>query len=456
MRAAIYTRISDARDRDTAGVRRQEQDCRKLVAERAWDVADVYCDNNKSASKGVRPEYRRLLSDVAAGAVDVVVTWSTDRLYRRLTDLEEIVAVLGQVPVATVRSGTVDLSTADGKTVARILGSVAQGEVEKRGERVARAARQRAEAGRFNGGTRRFGYDKTMKELEAVEADAIVWGTDQLLAGGSIREVCREWTRRGLTGPSGAALTPNAVRGILLRPVNAGLSVYKGKEVGESVAPVIVDREAFHRLRAVLSDPRRRTSPEGEHRTMLSGVLLCGVCGGPVRAHTRKRSKEGPSRPSYACKERHVSRSRGKLDEAVSDLVIAYLTQNRALLRRAPATVSRTAQRAASDAAALQQRLDQLAELVSAGELDPADFAAAAKGVRERLAEAESRVTRHGGAPATSSLLSGSDVASAWAAASPVTRRAVIREIIESITLPVGTPGRFNMDGTMVVWRRRG
>lgn len=423
------------------------------MAERGWSVADVYCDNNRSASTGIRPEYRRLLADVSAREVDAVVVWSTDRLYRRLTDLEEIVTVLGSVPVVTVKSGTVDLSTADGKTVARILGSVAQGEVEKRGERVARAARQRAEAGRFNGGTRRFGYDKQMTELVQDEADAIVWGTEQLVAGASIREVCREWTRRGLTGPSGAVLTPNAVRGILLRPVNAGLSVYKGKEVGESLAPAIIDRATFYRLRAVLSDPSRRSSPEGDHRTLLSGVLRCGVCGGPVRAHTRKRSREGPSRPSYACMDRHVSRSRGKLDAAISDLVVAYLTKHRAMLRRAPKSASRAAQRAAADAEGLQKRLDELAELVAAGELAPADYAAAARGLRERLVDAESRATRHAGRSATAALLTGEDVGTVWGAASPSVRRAVVRELIESITLPVGTPGRFDMSDTVVTWR---
>lgn len=455
MRAAIYTRISDARDKDTAGVRRQEQDCRALVTAQGWTVADVYTDNNKSASKGIRPEYRRLLHDVNGGEVDAVVAWSTDRLYRRLTDLEELVTVLGSVPVVTVKSGTVDLSTADGKTVARILGSVAQGEVEKRGERVARAARQRAEAGRFGGGTRRFGYDKTMTMLIEPEAEAIAWGYRCILSGGSLREVAREWTARGFVGPSSAGFYPGSVRSILLRPVNAGISTYRGKEVGRSLAPAIVTEEDYRIARAILTDPRRRSTPDTGQRTLLSGVLVCGVCGGPVRAHTRHRPGGGGSVPSYACVNRHVSRARGRFDEAVSELVVAYLVEHRATYRRAPMRVGKAVQRASADALNIQKRLDELAALVAAGELSPADYAPAARGLRERLVEAESRLSRHAGTPATSTLLKEADVRESWAEALPAVKRAIVREVVDSITIPVGVPGKFSMAGVTVKWRVR-
>ena len=382
-----------------------------------------------------------------------MVAWSTDRLYRRLTDLEELVTVLGPVPVVTVKSGTVDLSTADGKTVARILGSVAQGEVEKRGERVARAARQRAESGRFGGGTRRFGYDRTMSSLVPDEADAVAWAYAHLLSGGSIREIAKEWAARGLVGPTGAQVTPGLVRGVLVRPVNGGLSAYKGTIVGASGLPAIVDEDVYRRAVALLSDPRRRTSPSDGRRTLLSGVLVCGVCGGPVRAHNRGGGTR-PVRRAYGCSmSRCVTRSRPRLDEAISELVVAYLIKHRSTFRRAPRTASKAAQRASTEAAGIQKRLDDLAALVAAGELSPADYAPAARGLRERLVDAESRVTRHAGTPATATLLSEDDVRAAWDTASMATRRAVVRELIDSITLPMGIPGRFTMDGTLVSWR---
>lgn len=459
MRAAIYARISDARDDNTAGVRRQEQDCRALALERGWEVVDVYVDNNRSATSGTRPEYRRLLDDVRSGEIDCVIVWATDRLYRRLTDLEELVTVLGATPVATVKSGDVDLSTADGKTIARILGSVAQGEVEKRGERVARAARQRAEAGRFGGGTRRFGYTADMKALVPEEADAIARAYEQVLAGHSLRSIAREWAERGLRGPTGASIAPHSVRFVLLRPVNAGLSVYRGEVVGKSVAPTIIDEKTFRRTVALLTDPKRRETPGDGRRTLLAGVLVCGVCGGPMMAHNRswRDGRHVTRRLGYGCnRSRCVTRSRQRMDEAVSRLVIDFLVLHRDTYRRAPATASAAAHRSAQEAESIRHDLKELADLMASRQLSPADYAAAAGGLRERLAAAEARVARQAGFPTTARLLQSKDVGAAWQAAADATKRAVLREVVESITVPVGTPGKFSMKGVKVTWRVRG
>lgn len=72
--AAIYARISADPRGDELGVKRQVQDCRALANRRDWPVADIYVDDDKSAWSGKpRPEYRRLLDDIADGAIDAIV-----------------------------------------------------------------------------------------------------------------------------------------------------------------------------------------------------------------------------------------------------------------------------------------------------------------------------------------------------------------------------------------------
>ena len=75
---AIYSRISKDTEDTRLGVERQEQDCRKLCADRGWSVAGVYCDNDISAAdpKKKRPEYERLLKDIATGQVNAVAVYS--------------------------------------------------------------------------------------------------------------------------------------------------------------------------------------------------------------------------------------------------------------------------------------------------------------------------------------------------------------------------------------------
>jgi len=68
------------------------------------------------------------------------------------------------VLIATVRSGMEDLTTADGRMVARIRASVDAAEAERTAERVARAAEQRRQTGKLHGGPRIFGYVHPTKE----------------------------------------------------------------------------------------------------------------------------------------------------------------------------------------------------------------------------------------------------------------------------------------------------
>ena len=76
MRAAVYTRISLDRQGKRAGVERQRSDCEALCKSRNWQVVGFFEDNDRSAYSGrERPEYQRLMGEVAAGYIDVVVAW---------------------------------------------------------------------------------------------------------------------------------------------------------------------------------------------------------------------------------------------------------------------------------------------------------------------------------------------------------------------------------------------
>lgn len=271
---------------------------------------------------GPRPRFQAMLQAVRRGEIDVVLVWAVDRLYRRLADLLELTNALGDVPVYAVRSGDIDLSTADGRLHANLLGSVAQHESEKKAERVRAAAERRARAGRFPGGARRFGYrhsevdlstGKRTLELIPAEADAIAWAYRHVTAGGSLEAVCREWRDRGLVGPRGAPFTGVSVRDVLLRPMNGGLGVYRGEIVGKSGAPAIVDEETFRTARAVLSDPRRRTNVGRPVLSLLSGLLRCGVCGARMSSRYRRRgAARGGGKRGSTRAERGTCRAIGR------------------------------------------------------------------------------------------------------------------------------------------------
>lgn len=451
-RAAIYVRISQDRTGQQAGIKRQTADCEELAEARGWTVTGIYADNDVSAySRKPRPEFERLMADVAAGQVDAVVAWATDRLYRRTTDLDRLVDGLSGVEVATVKSGDVDLSTADGRLRARILADVAQHESEKKGERVKAAAEQRARAGKYGGGARRFGYSKTADELIPEEADAIRWAYQHVLDGGSLESIGREWTRRGLTGPRGAKFTGVVVRDVLLRPMNAGIAVYYDQEVGRTDSPVIIDEETFRTVRAIITDPRRRVTQGRPPEALLTGLIRCQICGGAVTGASRTQ-RGGPRVLTYSCRARCASRRRPYLDELISELALQRLERDpEGFTGTTPSTSVPNG--LAQEAEKMRTRLDGLAQLFAAGELEPADYAAATREARGRLAELESQIDARSGTPAATALSRELNVRQAWDAYGVAERKAVLRELIEVIKLGRGTAGKLDPGEMEIVWR---
>ncbi len=80
---AIYARISQDRDGEGLGVKRQLGDCREDAARRGWTVAEEYVDDDISAYSGkLRPAYERMLSDIEGRRRDAVMVWHMDRLHR--------------------------------------------------------------------------------------------------------------------------------------------------------------------------------------------------------------------------------------------------------------------------------------------------------------------------------------------------------------------------------------
>ena len=151
MRAGIYVRISQDRTGAGLGVERQADDCQQLCEAKSWKVVEVYVDNDVSAFSGKRrPEWERLLADIAAGEIDAVVGWHVDRLTRSPRELEDVIDLAERhgLELATV-TGDIDLGTVSGRTFARMLGVMARNESEQvrtaaPGERAERGGRQGA------------------------------------------------------------------------------------------------------------------------------------------------------------------------------------------------------------------------------------------------------------------------------------------------------------------------
>lgn len=318
MRAAIYLRQSLDRNDDQLAVSRQREACQQLCAERGWQTVE-YVDNDTSASsRKPRPQYEQMLADVRAGKLDAIVCWHPDRLYRQPRDLEDIIDLANAHNVTlNTCSGDLDLSTNMGRMVARMVGAVNRGEVERKSARQKAAGKQRAKTGAASWSVRPFGYaDLKGEKLDEHEAELIRAAYRLVIQGGSLYAIAEEWNKAGIPTPKGNRWRGSQVRSVLISPRNAGRRTYNGEDVAEASWPAIVDYDMWQAAHTVLADPSRRLTKTQGRVHLLSGIALCGVCGAFVRAGKAFHTKQAV----YWCTARFcVSRKLADVDRWVEE-----------------------------------------------------------------------------------------------------------------------------------------
>lgn len=326
MRAAVYLRISKDALGEALGVERQREDCLRYVsAKKGWNVVEIFTDNDISATQTAkpRPQFERMLKAVQAKEVDVIVAYHLDRLLRRLSELEKLLLACQEAGVQIVTvADSVDTSNDGGRLVARILASVAQGEVERKSSRIRRALRQRAENG-IGWGSRAFGYKEDDSGLVAREAKAIREAYSAILAGHSLYSIGNKWNERGFRTGKGNPWVGATVKAVLLNPRNAGLRSYNGEIIAKAQWPAIVDRDTWEAVHAVLTAPGRGKAFNKVSKYLLSGFVRCGVCGNTLAVGGSDQYR------AYMCKHYgcyKVSRRISIIDRAVRDIIVARLS----------------------------------------------------------------------------------------------------------------------------------
>lgn len=294
--AGLYLRISKDATGESLGVTRQREDCEQLAAAIGWDVAEIYVENDTSAYKK-RPEYERMLADVKTGRINAIVAWAPDRIYRRLLDLEGLITVIEahDVAIRTVKQGDLDLTSAYGRMVARLLGTVASGEGEIKAERWKRSWQQRREAGRrVRTGSRMFGYTADGDVIDAEAAVAKVMAA-KIRQGDSILGVARWLDAQGVRATRGSAWTPQSIKRYLTNPRLAGWSTLNGEIVAEGQWEPILDRETWETVAAMLTARTRAYVPR---KALLLDLLHCH-CGHRMITSSQKgkRTYRCPNRP---------------------------------------------------------------------------------------------------------------------------------------------------------------
>ncbi len=104
-RCAIYTRKSTTNglEQEFNSLDAQREACEAYARSQGWTVVDGrYDDGGFTGANVERPAFQRLLADVDAKRVDVVVVYKVDRLSRSLLDFAKVMDRFNQAGVAFV------------------------------------------------------------------------------------------------------------------------------------------------------------------------------------------------------------------------------------------------------------------------------------------------------------------------------------------------------------------
>jgi len=458
--AVVYSRISRDREGAGLGVERQRADCVALADSLGWTVVHEYSDNDISAYSGrLRPSYEAMCALVESGGADAIIAWHTDRLHRSPRELEGFIDLCERksVEVRTVQAGTIDLSNASGRMVARMLGAAARHEVEHSIERQRRAKLAAAIAGKYRGGGRAFGYEPDGMTIRPSEADAIRAAAQDFLVGVTLTQIARRWTAQGLrTSMSNAEWTSRAVRNVLVRPRNAALTTHEGQILGSAQWPAIIAEGDFYALQAILRDPARSTVGSRQRKYIGVGVYVCGVCGARMRTHANGPNK-GTKRGYVCSASRHLHRVGQPLDDYVTAIVLSRLGRPDAALVLGNRAADVGALQRNRDG--LQARLDELGAMFAEGTVDGTQLKRGTAVLRDKLAAADAQVVQSRSASALADLvLAGDDLERTWHATSADVRGRII-DALMTVTVLKAPRGRqpsgayFNPAYIKIAWR---
>lgn len=312
MHVAAYARYSSDAQRE-ASLEDQLRNCRQYAARMGWPEPVVYTDAAVSGARNDRPGYLRLLAD--APRFDVILVDDLTRLSR---DSVEATKATRRLTFAGVRvigvSDGLDTGRKGHKAEVGLRGLMGELYLDDLREKTHRGLMGRALDGASAGGLP-YGYRVSatgQREIREDQAEIVRRIYAEYLAGRSPREIVAGLNRDRVPSPRGRTWAASAVAGdvrrgigILANPIYAGRQVWnrsrwvKHPDTGRRVRQerpqsewvvtehpelAIVDAGTWAAVERRLRLQSRATGGSAGRppQHVLSGILRCGLCNGPM------------------------------------------------------------------------------------------------------------------------------------------------------------------------------
>ena len=332
IRCAIYTRKSseEGLEQEFNSLHAQRESCLAYIQSQrheGWKALPAqYDDGGISGGTLQRPALARLIEDIRAKRVDLVVIYKVDRLTRSLSDFAKLVDVFDASHVSFV-SVTQQFNTATsmGRLTLNMLLSFAQFEREVAGERIRDKIAASKRRGMWMGGNPPLGFDVrdrklVVNEREATDVRKILQSYLQL---GSVRTLMAHLAALGITTKrrhyadgkrlGGRPFSRGNLYQTLQNPIYRGMVAHKG-QVYDGEHDAIISEDLWDQVQAQLADHRiNRPQVDGETPSLLAGLIFDAAGQRLSPTHTRK----GPRRYRYYVSQGLITGTRADSGEGM-------------------------------------------------------------------------------------------------------------------------------------------
>src|SRR3954453_12811236 len=290
LRCAIYTRKSTEHglEQEFNSLDAQRDACEAYIksqGSQGWRALPQHYDDPAYSGGNLdRPALKKLLADIEAGRIDVIVVYKIDRLTRSLADFAKLVDAFDARSISFVAvTQQFNTTTSMGRLTLNVLLSFAQFERELSSERVRDKVAASRRKGKWTGGTVPLGYDAKDKKLvvNKQEAETVGYIFRRYLELRSFAKLVEDLDRKGIVTKrrntkvakfqGGIPFTYGPLAHFLKNRLYTGDIGHNGKWFkGEHSA--IIDRKTFDQVQLLL----KSKSAERKIRRAASEALLLG------------------------------------------------------------------------------------------------------------------------------------------------------------------------------------
>jgi len=334
----LYARKStDVEDKQVLSIEAQLVELRNYAKQEGLQVVDELVEKQSAKIPG-RPIFGQLLKRAEAGEVNGILAWHPDRLARNSIDGGQIVYLLDQTHLTSLKFPTFWFdNTSQGKFILSIAFGQSKYYVDNLAENTKRGLRQKVRRGEYPSHAP-LGYINDLRSKSIIvdkrRAPIVVQAFDLYARGNQrLEDISHFFASKGVLTRGGKPFKKDKIKHILSNPFYYGHFRYVG-ELHEGKHRPILTKTLFDKVQLVLIERGRPRKTKHNNPKVFCGLLRCGSCGLMVTGETHTKTQKNGNIHTYTyyhctkkrkdmrCLEPHIRQE--ALDKQLSSLLSAY------------------------------------------------------------------------------------------------------------------------------------